>query len=217
MRRFPTALVILLFSAFMAYTGYRIYWHEETSRIDAVAKVRDQRSEIYAHLLIRYENPPVYEEEYKMQDVEGVSTFQYRIRTYSGTQVTVKAPPAAVHDVSYFYGKLDQDGVWQIVNQPDRGDTNTRYEVYVKQLADFKQGDRTVTFTDPHYWATTAGRQFNINLSKTNPNDVLKMKSTVLADNRYQTVVNDFRAFGPDSFRAKIAALRKKFGLPAVQ
>ncbi len=217
MRRFPTALVILLFSISMAYMGYRMFWRVETSRIVEVAKIRDQRSEIYAHLLIRYENPPVYEEEYNMQDVEGVSTFQYRIRTYTGAQVTVKAPPAAVYDVSFFYGKLDQDGVWQMVNQPDRGDTSVRYELYVKQLADFKQGDRTVTFTDPHYWATTAGRQYNIDLSKTNPTDLLKMESTQLADKRYQTVVNDFRAFGPDSFRSKIAALRKKFGLPVIQ
>jgi hypothetical protein len=213
MRRFPTALAILIFAIFMAYTGYRIYWHVEIPRLQEVAKIHNAKSEIYAHLLIGYAKPPVYEEEYRMQDVEGTSTFEYRIRAYNGKQVTLTVPPAHLYDVSFFYGKLDQDGVWQIVNQPDRGNTDVRYTVYVKQLADFKQGERTVTFTDPKYWATTAGRQYNIDLSKNNPGDLLKMQSTQLADKRYQNVVNDFLTFGPDSFRNRVAEIRKKFGL----
>ena len=213
MRRFPTALAILIFAIFMAYTGYLIYWNTETGRIKDVAKIHNSKSEIYAHLLISYAKPPVYEEEYRMQDVEGTSTFEYRIRSYSGKQVTLTVPPAQLYDVSFFYGKLDQDGVWQIVNQPDRGNSDVHYTVYVKQLADFKQGERTVTFTDPKYWATTAGRQYNIDLSKNNPGDLLKMQSTQLADKRYLNVVNDFLTFGPDSFRNRVAAIRAKFGL----
>jgi len=104
-----------------------------------------------------------------------------------------------------------QDGVWDLMNRPPRGDTSVHYTIYVKQKADFKQGDRTVTFTDPHYWATTAGRQYTIDLRKTNPNDLLKLQGTQLADPRYQKVVDDFRAFGPPNFRAKIAALRASF------
>jgi hypothetical protein len=117
-----------------------------------------------------------------------------------------------MYDVSFFFGRLDQDGVWQIVNQPPRGNTDVHYTVYVKQLADFKQGDRTITFTDPHYWATTAGRQYSIDLSKESPNDLLKLKSTELADDRYQKV-DDFRSFGPESFRTKIADARASLGL----
>lgn len=213
MRRFPVTLAIFVFSVFMAVTGFFVYRNTEIARIVSHAKMPKAKSEIYAHMIVRYDKPPVYEEEYRMQDVEGVSTFQYRIRSYNGKQVTLTAPPAVVVYVSYFYGKLDQDGVWQIVNQPDRGDTSKRYTVYVKQLADNKQGERTITFTDPKYWATTAGRQFNIDLSKTSPKDLLKMQSTQLADKRYLAVVNDFLNFGPDSFRKRVAALRAKSGL----
>ncbi|HET9028838.1 MAG TPA: hypothetical protein VFN49_01565 [Candidatus Aquilonibacter sp.] len=206
-------VAILLFTIFMAVTGYFIYWHDETARVEKVAQIHKARSEIYTHLLIRYDKPPVYEEEYRMQDVEGKSTFTYRIRSYAGKQISITAPPGPMYDVSFFYGKLDQDGVWQIVNQPPRGNTSIHYTVYVKQLVDFKQGERTVTFTDPHWWATTAGRQYSIDLSKNSPKDLLKMNSTTLADPRYQTIVNDFRAFGPESFRKRIAAARASMGL----
>jgi len=113
--------------------------------------------------------------------------------------------------VSFFFGKLVQDGVWDLMDKPPRGNTDAHYTVYVKQLADFKQGDRTITFTDPHYWATTAGRQYTIDLRKTNPNDLLKLSSTQLADPHYQEIVNDFRAFGPPAFRAKVAQVRAAF------
>ncbi len=61
-------------------------------------------------------------------------------------------------------------------------------------------------FTDPHYWATTAGHQYEIQLSKNSPTpDLTKLKSTSLADPRYLNIVQAFRNFGPPSFRQKIA------------
>ncbi len=206
-------LAILIFAIFMAVTGYFIYWRAETGRVAQVARIHKAKSEIYAHLLIAYDKPPVYEEEYRMQDIEGKSAFTYRIRSYAGKEIKIIAPPAAMYDVSFFFGKLDQDGVWQIVNQPARGDTSVHYTVYVKQVVDFKQGERTVTFTDPHWWAASAGRQYNIDLSKNSPKDLLKMQSTSLADPRYQTIVRDFRNFGPDEFRQHIAQARATLGI----
>lgn len=213
MHRRIVPLAILAFAIFMAITGYLIYWRGETGRVKEVAKIHQAKSEIYTRLLIRYDKPPVYEEEYRMQDVEGKSTFTYRIRSYAGKQISITAPPAAMYDVSFFYGALDQDGVWQIVNQPPRGNTDIHYTVYVKQVVDFKQGERTITFTDPKYWATTAGRQYNIDLSKNAPKDLLKMSSTSLADPRYLKIVTDFRTFGPRSFRDRIAAAQRSMGL----
>lgn len=83
-----------------------------------VSHVGKAPSELYARLLIRYDKPPLYDEEYRMQDVEGVSSFTYRVRGYNGRQITVTAPPAAVYDVSFFFQRLDQIGVWQIVDKP---------------------------------------------------------------------------------------------------
>jgi hypothetical protein len=205
---FIVALAIVI-----AIVAYRAYLSDVVAPLSQVAKIRSAPSKIYVRMLIAYEKPPVYQEEYDMQDVNGASTYDYRIRTYAGKQVTITSPPHATYDVSYFFGKLVQDGVWQLVNKPPRGNTNAHYTVYVKQEVDFKQGDRTITFTDPHYWATVPGRQYDIDLRKTNPKDLLKLSSTALNDPRYQQVVRDFRAFGPPEFRARIESVRRQLGV----
>jgi hypothetical protein len=199
---------IFIFVVIMTLIGVKIYWKPEVTRESGVERILRQPSAIYVRLSIAYDKPPIYQEEYRMQDVEGTSSFSYRIASYAGRQITVTAPPHSTTDVSFFFGKLVDDGVWDLVNKPPRGNTDVHYTVYVKQYADFKHGDRTITFTDPHYWALTAGRQFAIDLRNTNPNDLLKLKSTAIADPRYQKVVDDFLNFGPPEFRAKIAAVR---------
>jgi hypothetical protein len=204
MRRFPLGWIIFVVTIIAGVWGYYFYTADELHRMNDVGHVLKARSELYARLLIKYDSPPIFEEEYRMQDIEGVSSFTYRVRGYNGRQVTVSAPPAAVYDVSFFFQRLDQIGVWQIVNKTPLSDADAHYTIYVKQLADFKEGERTVTFTNPHYWATAAGRQYHIDLSKQSPSDLLKMDSTELADPRYETIVNGFRAFGPPEFRQNV-------------
>ena len=67
-------------------------------------------------------------------------SFVYRIRGYRGHEITVTAPAARVYDVSFFFGRLVQDGVWQLVDKPPLPDADARYTVYVKQLADYQHG-----------------------------------------------------------------------------
>ncbi|HZY97985.1 MAG TPA: hypothetical protein VFE36_00285 [Candidatus Baltobacteraceae bacterium] len=204
MRRFPIVeIAVVIFAIVIGIIG----WQVDSYRYHLQPGVRAKSapSELYARMTIQYAKPPIYEELYDMQDIEGVSTFSYRIRSYNCREITIKAPAAKITDVSFFFGGLDQDGIWQLVNKAPLPNATATYTVWVKQLADYKQGERTVTFTDPHYWAVTAGRQFHIDLSKQNPNDLLKMQSTVVADPRYEQIVRDFRQFGPDEFRNNVA------------
>ena len=211
MRRFSIPLAIAIFSIVAIVIGWFVYAPGELATWQKIGIASKAPSRIYARMSIRYDKPPIYEEEYAMSDIEGVSTFEYRIRGYSGKQITITAPPAAVYDVSFFFGKLQQDGVWRLMNKPPRGNTTAHYTIYVKQVVDFKHGSRTITFTDPHYWATTAGRQYHIDLSKQKPTDLLTLTGTALADPHYAKVVADFRAFGPKAFRSKIARVRASF------
>jgi hypothetical protein len=210
MRRHVVPIFVLVLTLIFVVITFLVSFRYETGRMREVQAIKSSPSQIYARMLIQYDKPPIYQEEWRMQDIEGVSTYDYRIRAYDGKQYTITMPPGAVHEVSYWWGKLDRDGIWQITNQPPRGDTGATYTVYVKQIVDFKHGERTVTFTDPHYWATVAGHQYTIDLSKQSPSDLLKMQSTQLADPRYQVVVNDFLTFGPPQFRAKIDAARAR-------
>jgi hypothetical protein len=206
MRRFaPLELTILAIIAVMLVIGWRIYGTGEMGRFAGVTKAQHAPSQLYARMLVRYDKPPIYDEEYLMQDVEGVSTFQYRIRGYNGRQITVTAPAAEVYDVSFFFGALDQIGIWQLTNRAPRPNADAFYTVYVHQLADFKEGTRTVTFTNPEYWANLTSRRYDIDLSKQNPNDILHLQSTSLADPRYVKIVDEFRNFGPSEFRHNVA------------
>jgi len=210
MRRFPIGLFIIAVSAVMLVLGWRIYGPGEMGRFAPAIHAQHAPSELYASMTIKYPKPPIYQEAYRMSDVEGVSRFQYEIRGYNGHVITVKAPAARVYDVSFFVGKLDQDGIWQLVDKPPLPDPDAYYTVFVKQLADYRQGQRTVTFTNPQYWATKAGRQFNIDLSKGVPKDLLRLASSQTAEPRFAEIVNDFRQFGPDEFRRNVAAAQAR-------
>ncbi len=210
MRRFPIGILIVVLAVIFLIVGWRIYGAGEMGRFGPAIHAQKAPSELYARLLIQYAKPPIYQEEYRTADIEGVSSFQYTIHGYDGREITVKAPEARVYDVSFFFGRLDQDGVWQLVNRPARPGANAHYTVFVKQLADYQQGQRTVTFTDPQYWAVKTGRYITIDLSKGVPSDLLHVNSTQVADPRYVQIVKDFRDFGPDEFRHNVAVAQQR-------
>jgi len=208
MQRNVIPIFIVALTIVFVIITFAVSFRYETNRISEVAHIKNAPSEIYARMLVKYSKPPILQEEWKMSDVEGVSNYDYRIRGYSGLQIEIRAPQREMHDVSYWFGQVDRDGVWQLQDQPPRGDTSATYTISVKQLVDYKQGERTVTFTDPHYWATT--RSFNIDLSKQSPGDFLKMQSTAAVQPGYEAVVNDFLTFGPPQFQASIAKARAR-------
>lgn len=205
MRRFPIEIFIVVVAVVMLILGWKIYGAGEMGRFAPAIHAQKAPSQLYARLEIRYPKPPILTETYRMSDVEGVSRFTYEIRSYNGRLITVTAPAARVYDVSFFFGRLDQDGVWQLLNRPPRPNPDARYTVWVKQLADYKQGERTVTFTNPQYWATKITRQYAIDLSKGVPRDLVHLASTAQADTRYEQIVKDFRDFGPDEFKRNVA------------
>jgi hypothetical protein len=210
MRRLPPMeIFIVVLTAIFLVIGWRVYGGLHP--VAGLGHAQKAPSQLYARMSIHYTKPPVFEEEYRMQDIEGVSTFQYRIRSYNCKEITVKAPPGKIYDVSFFFGGLDQDGIWQMMNLPPLQDADAYYAVYVKQLADFKQGERTVTFTNPQYWATRAPhQQFRLDLTKQKASDLLRMRSEASGDPRYQKIVDDFRGFGPDEFRNNVAAAQAR-------
>jgi hypothetical protein len=210
MRRFPIEILIIVLCVVMLALGWRIYGFGEMGRFGPAIHAQKAPSRLYARMWVRYVKPPIYEEEYRMSDIEGVSTFDYRVRGFKGHEITVTAPPARVYDVSFFFGKLDQDGIWQLVNKPPLPNADAHYTVYVKQLADYKQGERTVTFTNPAYWASKSGQQFEIDLSKGIPKDLVRIESEQSGAAVYQEIVTDFRSFGPDEFRRNIQAAQAR-------
>jgi len=222
-RHVPFGWFILILSLVTLGWIYFKYIPIEGAKLEQVVALKCP-SDIALRLTLDYDHPPIYQEEYLMNDVDGLSTSSYRIRGYAGKQIKIAAPASKTYDVSFLFGLVVQDGIWDLMDRAPRGNTSVHYTLYVRQKALItvtdaagatktvcKTGDRTITFTDPHYLATAAGRQYQIDLGKGSPKspvDLLKMQSSTVADPHYEKIVNDIRAFGPDSFRAKIAAAR---------
>jgi hypothetical protein len=187
-----------------------IKWPDFQHKAD-VNRVLYQHSLGEATLTVTYSKPPIFLEQYTLRDDNGLSSVRYKIQGYSGKVVTISLPPertmAASRDVGYFFEDITQnDQAWQLVNKAPAGNTDVLYTLHIHQIADNREGTRTIIFTDPHYWAVTAGRQYQIQLNKNGPTpDLTKLKSTTLADPRYEKIVQAFRNFGPPSFRQKVA------------
>jgi hypothetical protein len=150
-----------------------------------------------------------------MSDIDGLSKSRYRALGRSGLAITIDERPRVTIDegpnVAFLFQQAVLDGIWELPSRPPRGDTSTHYTIEVYQLTGDRHGSHRFEFTDPHYWATTGGHQFHITLAKNKPvPDLLTLSSTTLVEPRYEKLVADFREFGPQSFRDKVAAAQTR-------
>ena len=215
----PLAVFLLMFVGFIL-AGI-VYLQTLAPRYANNHKILTSASDVKIALAIAYDRGPVRQETWTMRDQNGLSSIAYRALGRNGIQVTINERPTDTinddTDVAFLFGKLVQDGLWDLPSKPPRGNTNAHYTISVYQLITNEHGGRTFTFTDPHYWATTGGHQFTIHLDKDKPvPDLLRMSSTTLVEPRYETLVQDFRAFGPRSFLTRIASEKKRrYGVAA--
>jgi len=215
-RFIPTVIALVVVAVLVG--GYFFYYGPEMARYNAVRPMAVSASDIKLGMLVSYDRGPLASEEYRLEDNNGNSTAFYRVtgRSLGTTSETLRsytiiAPKSRTYTVPFFFDKLVQDGIWDVTNQPPRGDTNAHYTLSIEQSAQQQHGTRVVTFTDPHYWAVTAGRQYEIKLDKNKPvPDLLKLGSTSVADKRYEALVNDFRNFGTPEFQARVAQVRRQ-------
>jgi hypothetical protein len=211
MRRFPTTLVILVLAAIGVVGGWKIFAASESQRYQAVSTVRAQRSELHFGEAISHDKGPIAREEWRLDNVNGKSTASYTAENRAGSRIAKFTEPIPGYDVTFAFEKLVQDGIWELQTRPLRGNTADVYTMRVAQVVGDRSGSHKFVFTDPHYLATTAGRQYEIHLDKNKPvPDLLTLNSTSNADPRYQKIVDDFAAFGPPRFKKTVAAAREK-------
>ncbi|MGH7737960.1 MAG: hypothetical protein ACREMP_08880 [Candidatus Tyrphobacter sp.] len=211
--RFPVGLVVGIFIIVAILVAWHFVPPIDWKTFTGAADVQSAPTDSYASLDIRYEHPPIFDERYVMEDRNGASSFAYTVVEAAGPRtresVTIKVPPHATYDVSFFFGQLVADGVWEVPSRPPRGDTSVGYTLTVRQTEDYQTNAHTVTFTDPHFWATVSGREFEIHLSPHGPlPNILELEGQGVHDARYEHLVDDFRTFGPAAFRAAVSRAR---------
>jgi len=211
MRRFPTTLVIVILALVGVVFGWRFFFPAESQRYQAVKTVRNQQSELHFSEVITHEKGPIAREEWRLDNDNGKSTAGYIAQNRAGSRIAKFSEPIQGYDVTFAFEKLVQDGIWELQTRPLKGKTDDVYSVSVAQVAGNRSGKHRFVFADPHYLATTAGRQYNIHLDKNKPvPDLVTLQSTSTADARYQKVVDDFASFGPPRFKKTVAAAREK-------
>ena len=216
-RRNPIPAFIAVVAIIGLGCAYAYFSFSQTDRYRASRHVLAEKSTIDLRMTVDYERGPIAREDYRMSDDDGISATSYRVLGRGGTEVTVTERPRATLEqganVADLFGRVVQDGIWELHARPPRGDTTTRYTIAIAQVAGAAHGSYRFSFTDPHYWATTGGHQFHIVLAKGKPlPDLLQLSSTTLVEPRYGRLVEDLRSFGPPAFRAKMLVARERAG-----
>lgn len=213
MPRFPVNAFVAILAVIFVITGWQLYARNEATRFAAVEAVRNSNSYIKLTLRIEYPRGPIAFEQYTLIDDNGKSRAIYAVGDRKGTVATFNEIIRG-YDVSFAFDKFVQDGIWQLNSKHPRTLEDTKYTVTIEQTAQRQSGRRTFSFTDPHYWAVAAGRQYRIRLDPHKPTpseaDLLRLDSTAVADPRYAEIVADFEAFGSPAFHRTVASARAK-------
>jgi hypothetical protein len=211
MHRSIVPLFVLLAGLVAVAGGWLLFERTERASYDAAHRIAHAPSEIRMSLVIRRERGPIVEEEYRLVDLDGVSSAEYRGTARTGMQVKIASLPRRTTDVSFTFGKAVLDGIWDLPSKPLRGDTATRYEISVYQAIGEQHGAYRFTFTDPAYWAANAGREYHIRLDRAKPlPNILQLEGTTLSEPRYGRLVADFLAYGTPAFKARVAATQAR-------
>lgn len=213
MRRFPVNAFIAVLALVFVISGWQLYARNEADRFRAVHAVRSSNSYIKLTLHVAYPSGPIATEDYTLIDDNGKSRATYAVGDRKGTIATFDEIIRG-YDVTFAFDKVVRDGIWELNTKHPRTLADTKYTVSIEQTAQTQSGRRTFSFTDPHYWAVAAGRQYQIRLDPNKPTpseaDLLRLDSTAIAEPRYLKIVDDFTAFGSPAFHRTIASARAK-------
>lgn len=210
MRRFPTTTLCLVAAAIAIVGGWLIFAKSEHARFLAVDRVRHSKSAFHLTYTVDHATGPAASETWDLRNVDGRSVASYAVSDRSGS-VARFDEDITNYDVTFLFERLVQDGIWDLQSRPFRGKSQDLHTVRIEQTADTQSGTHRFSFTDPHYIATSAGREFHIHLDPHKPvPDLLTLQSTSTADPRYQKIVDDFEQFGSPRFKATVIAAREK-------
>lgn len=210
MRRFPVTLLILVAVVVAIAGGWMLFAKSEHDRFVAVQRVNRSRSEIRLSYIVDHTSGRIAREQWKMQNINGHSVASYAAIDRTGTKATFDEQIAG-YDVTFLFDRLVADGIWELETRPFRGSSATLHVVEISQVADKSSGSHRFQFSDAHYIATEAGREYHIHLDPHKPvPDLVNLQSTSTADPRYEKIAADFESFGPARFKATIAAAKAK-------
>jgi hypothetical protein len=188
--------------------GWLLFAKSERDRFVAVNRVLTSRSEFRLTYTIEHTDGPIVQETWTIRNVNGTSTAAYVATDRRGDRASF-AEPVIGYGATFLFDKLVQDGIWDLESRPYRGSSAELHAVEISQVADKASGSHRFLFSDAHYIATEAGREYEIHLDPHKPvPNLVNLQSTSTADPRYEKIVADFEGFGSARFKATVARAR---------
>jgi hypothetical protein len=210
MRRFSVTLLILIAALVAIVGGWMLFAKSEHDRYVAVDRVNHSRSEFRLSYTVAHTSGPIAREVWNMQNINGHSVAAYTAVDRHGNKATFDEQIAG-YEVTFLFDQLVADGIWDLETRPFLGSSQTLHVVEISQVADQASGSHRFQFSDAHYIATEAGREYHIHLDPHKPvPDLMTLQSTSTADPRYEKIAADFEQFGSPRFKATIAQARAK-------
>lgn len=210
MRGVIVTLLILVAAIVAVAGGWLLFAKSEHDRYVAVQRVNNSRSEIRLSYTVDHTSGPIAREVWAMQNINGRSMASYTAVDRHGNKATFDEQIVG-YDVTFLFDRLVADGIWELQTRPFRGSAQTLHVVEIAQVADKASGSHRFQFSDAHYIATEAGREYHIHLDPHKPvPNLLTLQSTSTADPRYAKIAEDFEDFGTPRFKSTIAEARAK-------
>jgi hypothetical protein len=210
MRPSPVTLLILVAAVVAVAGAWLLFAKSEHDRFVAVDRVRHSRSEFHITYILEHTNGPLASETWHFNNVDGASNVVYAVADRRGDKASF-SEPIGDFSVTFLFQKLVADGIWDLTTRPFRGSSALLHVVEIEQVADTASGSHRFQFSDAHYLATEAGREYRIHLDPNKPvPNLVDLQSTSTADPRYERIAADIEGFGSARFKRTIAAARAK-------
>ena len=152
-------------------------------------------------------------ETYRISNDNGKTTMFYAGTNRAGTITKEFSVPLPGPQGTFLYEELRADGIWDVDDRPVRPHSVDRYIIEVDQTLGDEGGNRSFSFSDPQYWATTHAQEFRMHLPRSGPvtganAPTLGVAGRSLQDARYWQIVKAIRAFGPPNVLDAEAKIR---------
>jgi hypothetical protein len=163
---------------------------------------------------------PISAETFRISNDNGATTLFYAATNRAGTVTKEFTAPLVGPAGTFLFEELRADGIWELDDKPVRPHPYDEYIIEVDQTLGDEGGTRSFGFSDPVYWATTRGQEYQLKLPPKgaigNGANTLGTAGKALKEPRYLKIVTMIRAFGPASvlaaenrIRAELAATAK--------
>jgi hypothetical protein len=213
--------IVILICVAIAVAGYMLFMKPFLKQEPELDKVLHARSTWTVTMQAYQSAGPMSQETYRISNVDGASRMFYSASNRDATVTKQFDVPLSGPGATFLFEQLRADGIWELDDKPERAHSKDQYIVEVDQTLGDEGGNRAFTFSDPQYWATTKAEEFQIRLPAKSMKhfDLTRVASAgrSLREPRYKKIVDEIRAFGPQSVLDAEALIRSEIATMPTQ